>query len=458
MAQPKLFVALTHITEEEWLSLKKYILMYTRKESQNYQCLQKIYEHRKKLKKVDLDKDLNSKYFPELKSKVFSNILSRLFGWYEEWLAEYTFSQEKYNKELMLIKAYNRRGYFARADAISNSLTESLKEEATSMRRLQVQKEMLHYQYYSNNPIKRNQGNEIFEKLLLSYLKEVRAESGFYLLEQNNRSISSDSKLDHPKYNKLYNLTKEGEESELSNIFSLLIEVQTNDNLSAAKDLTQLLESDILHASDDLYSIVVIALRRSIIRLFSASKFHDHELLLRIITLGLKAIESNEHQKLLPVSLFNAVNQLALFHGNRESTEQLVVDWIPKLHTKHRDTCRTYCKAIVAFRFEEFHRLPDLLNGLVFENRVYEFFSTAQLIIAHYKLGSDVLVVNLIHNFQKRLRRNKSLLSSALHSGLTNLMKIISLMIKKKYDKSIVIDISQYQRIIYKAWVEKELK
>ncbi len=80
------------------------------------------------------------------------------------------------------------------------------------------------------------------------------------------------------------------------------------------------------------------------------------------------------------------------------------------------------------------------------------------MIIAHYELGNEALAYNLIDNFRRLLKRTKENIAASHYPRIQNLMEIIVLLLKSKYDKTIEIDISKYSGIYFKSWVLKKLQ
>ena len=105
MASPKLFTSLQVLSKEEWLSFRKYLLMYTRAESHNFQCFSLLAERQNQLQEEGLEEHLRLQYFPTLSPKRFSNVLSKLFQWFEDWFAIHSFKKEKFAKEVALVRS-----------------------------------------------------------------------------------------------------------------------------------------------------------------------------------------------------------------------------------------------------------------------------------------------------------------------------------------------------------------
>ena len=190
MASPKLFTALNILSKDEWSSLRKYILVHTRPESNNVRCFSLLLEHKKLLLDKDFEESLRLKHFSQISSKSFSNILSKLFQLFEDWFAIQSFKDEPYYKELTLIKHYNQRGLFHLADKISDKLeNQILKSDQLDLHHHEILSKIYHNQYYSSNPIKRKNKNLLSECIDL-YTKGIIDRSSAYLMDIIHYTLS----------------------------------------------------------------------------------------------------------------------------------------------------------------------------------------------------------------------------------------------------------------------------
>ena len=108
MAVPKLFEATHTLTEDEWSSFGKYLLMHVRKDSDNFKLIQALRKSSKKLKEQGLSENIRSKHFSQMNAKTFSNLNSRVFLLFEDWFSiEMMMKSSPYLKTLLLNKGYN---------------------------------------------------------------------------------------------------------------------------------------------------------------------------------------------------------------------------------------------------------------------------------------------------------------------------------------------------------------
>ncbi len=457
MATPKLLTALNIITRDEWSSFRKYLLIHTREDSDNFQCFIQLAERKDNLLKEGLDESLRKKYFPKMKPKSFSNLLSRLFSWFEDWFAIVNFESKKYSRELALIQGYNQRGLFKLANQASSKLEAKIKNETyLDIDQQETLAKLYHAQYYSSNPIKRKKGNTVFKDCLEHYISMVSEKSTGYLLDLENFSSIRDTDYNHVKsiLEQLHKLTPQ---TELKSILSLAYKMLKRKDLDAFFALKTSLENDnIINEASNLFLILTIYLRRVSVDLWLDDRSLELKTILETHQLSYSALEQNKMQKFFPINLFIGVSTLGALL-DYDQTEQFINKWIDKVHTEYKKSVLHYCQAVNAFRHKRYEEMPALLTGLEFENHEFKIVSQALMIIAQYKLDEEDLMMTMIQNLKKQLKRNSPPIPHVLITKITNLLRVIILLSKSNYDNSIVIDLEKYKPIFYKSWVLKEL-
>ena len=456
MATPKLLKALNLISDNEWQSYKKLILQQTQKNSQVYQLCQRLYNQRSQLQKKDYDKVIHKKYYSELTSKAFKNLLSKLFSSFEDWLAQESFRNERYAKELQLIKAYNQRGLFKLADQTAAKLETKIKSEKyLGLDRNKSLAQLYHCQYYSSNPIKRKKSSTLFEDCLTHFIHTTKEYATGYLIELENQARTRN--IQHASLKEILSkLQGAAYTTELNDILGHAYKMFCKNDKAAYLRLENILESEALDPASDLFLILTIYLRRVSGQLFQKQQI-DTSQVITAYQLSFLATSENSNQKFLSRNLFNGVATLGTIMSY-EDTEAFIDKWIDKVHTDDRQSALKYCQALNCFRNDSYESIPNLLQGLNFDFPSIKMESSLLLIIAHYKLGEEELTQNLIGNFKKQMKRNESKFSTQNYSSIKNLIIIIELLIKSKYNSSIVINLEDYDAIFYRSWVKKQLK
>lgn len=454
MATSKLIHAMRTLKNDEWSSFKKYLQLHFRPSSDSFLCFQVIHKQKDNLYLADCEENMRLKHFPKMTAKAYSNMLSKLFGHFENWFAGESFLEEKYSKQLQLVKGYNERGLFK----LANQTAQKLEKEIMQAEYLDVDQEktlaqLYHTQYFSNNPIKKDKGSILLNQSITHFSNSMNEYALGYVSEIENRTILKKESFQEAR-NKLTSITHSLPDSKLSSLLQDGYKLLKTNDLSSFHRIEQALENEVIDPSSDLYAIFSVYLRRACHGLILKGKI-DKSRLLEVIQYSFLATEKNRNLKFLQKQLFNNVSTLGSFLSYSD-TEAFICQWIDSVHTGSRDSTLSYCKALNAFRHDKYELIPSLLQGLVFDTPYYKIESNVLLIIAHYKLGEDALTHNLIQNFKKQQKRNKENITKANYKALENLIEVILLLMRARYDKSVKINIDDYEDVFYRSWVLKQ--
>ena len=127
----KLINSLSTLSSKEWSSFRKFLLMNTRDDSDNFKIFKFIQLRKDGMDVLENLDTLRMKYFPKFTGKGFSNVMSRLQLWLEEWMVIEEMRSIKYEKELLLVKATNRRGLYDQADQTARKVNELPRSKLT---------------------------------------------------------------------------------------------------------------------------------------------------------------------------------------------------------------------------------------------------------------------------------------------------------------------------------------
>jgi len=456
MAIPKLFEAVSILNSDEWSLFGRHLLLYSREGSDNYKLYKALNKNRNKLSEEKYSEQLRIKSFKQMSPKVYSNMLSRVFVWLEEWLAIHTFKSEAYQMELMLNKAYNRRGLFKNADKVANKLESQIKKEKhLSLNQSWSLAELYHNQFFSSNPIKIKNKLTLLEDCTQNYMAYVTQRSLLYLLELENQ-IRINHEVDFQQKKILENLIAITHETELSRTLNLARLAIKKPELNNFIGFKEALKSGTLDPSSDLFLMLASYLKICADLIWHKALSTDASIFLEAYQLTFEAYRQNNNHKLNAFNLFNAVSFISTIIDSKE-TEKFINEWIDMVHTKYKDSALRFCNALNAFRHNNYEVLPKLLSGLEFDAPIYKYISGALAIIAQYELGEEALMSSMIQNYKKQLKRNRKTKYKLVNIKLANLIEVIILLNKSKYDKNVVIDIDKFSPCYYKSWVIKHL-
>jgi len=454
MATSKLIQAISTLENDEWSSFKKYLHLHIREDSDSFQCFKIIHKQKDKLFLPDCEENMRLKYFPKLTAKSYSNLLSKIFGHFENWFSRESFAVEKYSKQLQLVKSYNERGLFKLANQTAQKLEKQIKSEKyLDVNQQRALAQLYQSQYFSNNPVKKDNGYTLLNQCIKHFTNSTNEYAIGYISEIENRTILRKESYQESR-EQLTSISDSFPGTELSCLLKDGYNLLKTNDLSSFYRLEQALENEVLDPSSDLYAIFSVYLRRACPSLIEQGKI-GKEKILKAIQFSFLSTEKNRHLKFLQNHLFNGVSTLGNFL-NYDQTEEFINQWIESVHTSHRDSTLSYCTALNAFRHDKYELIPGLLNCLDFDNPYYKIESNLLLTIAHYKLGEEALTHNLILNFKKQMKRKRDIISKTNYIKIENLVEIIILLMKAEYDNSVTISLDQYDGIFFRSWVEKQ--
>lgn len=455
MSNSKLVRVLATLSKDEWQSLRRYLRVYNREESDHFKLFDKI---SKKQKEVDASFDLakiKAKNFSKYNNKAFGSLQSRLYKEVCEWLAIEQFKQRKYTQELSLLKAFNNRGLYKDADSVAKKLDRIIYAipELDLEKTVAVQK-MYHYQYYSDNPIKYREGTNLLSEIINSSLLYFKRQSILYLTETFNWGEITNADYDSEK-ELLKKLIKIIPSDEIELLYlNHLVEKQ---DLASLKMLKASLLSGSFVAGSELHTLITMYLIRYSLELWISGKLNDENIILDLYEYGLNTEVLMKSGKIPLVRFYNILGTL----GNIKDfnwTSRFIKKWITHVNTNSIGSTTALANAYNSFYHQKFDKIIDYLNNVHFEYEGQKVRALGLQSIALFEAGDrhyDVLIVHL-ENFKRSLKRNKNKISSKLFLRHWNLLDFIDCLLKSNVKKSI-IDIGAYHDLIYRDWCKMKL-
>ena len=132
LSQTKLVAVLSLLEKEEWGDLQDFILGKTSAESDLFGVFLFFKAQKETLHLLSETEAVVDHFFSHLTTKVFQNHMSTLFAYTESWLAIREMLTKKYESDLFLLEAYNRRGAYK----LANQTYESFKTKLSAEKKL----------------------------------------------------------------------------------------------------------------------------------------------------------------------------------------------------------------------------------------------------------------------------------------------------------------------------------
>lgn len=195
MHNSKLFKVLHTLSNEEWLSLNRYI----DKDSLSPQVKQLfayLYQRKGKLdSKVMAIDYVRSKYFDGMTKKNFQNMMSKLGTATEDFLILKHLKEDRYEWELRRFQVYNDRNLYDLANNRVDLLTKQWSEnDSIDFRLLLYLLRLRHNQFFSENPISYQVEKNLLH-FLISTLKDLASIYNEFYGFINEHAISLNHKF-----------------------------------------------------------------------------------------------------------------------------------------------------------------------------------------------------------------------------------------------------------------------
>lgn len=458
MNNSKLITVLSSLTKGEWLSFKKHVLANTSKESDVFTIFDFLYNSKDRLSSIEEVEPIVKKHFKHLTVKVFLNHMSTLFQWLETWLVMQEIAHEKYTFDLTLLKALNRRGHYNLANQVHQKLEKKINDnDAWDTEKSKAKATMLHYQHYSNNPIKYEKGASLFQELIDSYTVWVREQFLLYKVEMHSwgRIQKHDFTCEIKTVNKLASILKR---SPLSQAFELLNAIYEDDNIESFMKLFNALLDSQFEVHSESHTIVNLCLIQRFLNFRQKGiKMDDNNTIItKLYDHGLSHGVFSEYGKLASVTFRNIINTLAVIE-TYEAMEMFILKWAHLANAKDAMSIANIAHAINCFHHEKYDRIPILTRSLEY-NGLDEKILVLSLntIAAFFNRDNEYdFFQHSIDNFGLLLKRNKAKISEKHFKAFKNLIHFIKLLDKTEYKKT--INLADYDFLFYRSWCEKML-
>jgi len=457
LSNTKLISTLITLSPDEWSSFRKHLLMHTRKGSDNFSFFEYLHQRRERLLTIKDADVVREKYFPQMTSKGFSNMMSRLFNWLEDWLGIEEFKNKNYDHDLMLIKSYNRRGLFKLANSKAKELEKRLQNpKGLDLENNKCLAELYHIQYYSENSIKYKEGGELLNKLSKSYINKTKEHLLIYLPELFN--IQRIQKYDlNETIKTIKRVIKILPESELSPYLDILLDLNIKNDPKLLNKLFDSVKIGRFNTDGFVHTLIVFYLIALSLQLWVKGKsispdfigkIHDYAISSGVLLKNKKMSQSRFH------------NLVATLSGIK--TYNWAMNFIEKNYTlvdcKNIESSKKLAMAQVCFYHKKYDLINGYINSIEFDDFDIKMRSHCLEAVAMYKdknIDFEILQ-NKLQNIKRLLSRNKTKVSARYFNSTYNFIDIVSKLSIQKY-KEIEIDISSYKDLNFRTWIRNEI-
>lgn len=425
--------------------------------SDNLRMFSFLQERKERLSSLTDSDQIRLKHFTKFTSKGFSNCLSRLFQWLEEWLVIEQVKREKYEREVRLVRAYNERGLYGLADRLAARIEEKIsKNNKLNSEEASVLSQLYKYQYYSDNPIKYKSSGLLFQKLIDQFLSAHKERALIFLAELHNwgRVINYDFS---DSIDRIRESVEKIPDSNLIPVLNELENLVTNHDLNAYQKLKDTLFSDKISRNSELHTILTFYLITHSLILWTNGKIKEPNELVEIYEYGLNTGVLMIGGKIPLVRFYNILSTLGAIKSF-EWSEAFIDRWNDKVYTNHIESTKALALAQNCFYHKRYEEIIPLIRMMEYDDFSQKIRAGALTVVALYmQPDRDYEILNVYaSNYKRLLKRHKKNLGEQIYKSHLSMVEIVELLIKRER-KRITIDLNKYPSIHLRNWVTEQV-
>ncbi|MBK8701776.1 MAG: hypothetical protein IPN29_20325 [Saprospiraceae bacterium] len=457
MKDSKLVSVLFTFNKEDWASFQRYLGSYTAETSDLFKVLAFLKSSKDKFTSLPEVDVVIEKSFPHLTVKVLQNHMSVLLQHLEKWLSIQEMQRTKFDEDLYLLNAYNRRSLYKLADQTQARLEKKIEEHtAFDFETEKCKSQMLYLQYFSNNPVKNRVGISMLQQMVQSFLYSYKEYCLFYLIELQN--WGEINKYDYSETIRTVEQSLVGiPDSPLAVELDLLWKVHKNSDVSALNTITEnllahkYLPGVFAHIILTEYAILrnnILSNMGYDINRFNMAALYEYALDTGVLM---------ENGKVSLIRITNVVAAVA-WYKPYEWVEAFILRWIDNVLTTNKEGSKNLLLALNCLYHEKYDQMLVFTNGANYGSPDQKLRAMGLHIIAlfmHRKEDYETFKHQL-RNMQLLLKRNKASLAIKQFHANYNLLDFL-----KRLDqddrKTSQLDLSKYPYLMYRTWCEKQL-
>jgi len=450
----KLISCLSVLTKEEWTSFRKFLLMKTGEESDNYLLFKALQKRKSKLAEMKNADKIWRDEFSHMSQKVFANLQSRIMNWLKEWIVFYDAQKNKYKQNVELIEGYNKRGLYQLADQVYTKTLKQLGDDESAEHDYIIAS--LHKaQYFSDNPIKHTIGATLLEDVVHSYFQWHSKQTSLYLAELYNWGDIQHVEFANEKEICDQIILQE----KLSPAYQLVLKLVAQKDPRYLLELIKELESN--KFEDGTITLIMLFNYCLVyyMRLYIEGNIDNPKLLLRLYETGMNNGSFFSNGKIPTRRFHNIVNAISICVP-KEACDQFIQKWADRVSTTDLESSKKIALAISCLCYEKYSEMIELLRETHYEDITMKIKAGSLLSIALYEEGHKYYdsLHNHLFNFRRQLKRNQSKLSNKFYHASLNLIDFIEKLASQ--NKSIIknIELVDYPYFMYRSWAKRKLQ
>ena len=458
MKKIKLIEGLKMLDRSEWTSFQKYLLMSCTEKSDQYELVQQLFLIQNELEDLEGIDAVKNPKFEHMSNKVFSNLMSRVYGLFEEWLFWYETKKDEDYREVELVKIFNRRGKYSLADKAYNRVSKRLREhDQLDFNTHKLMYQLYHNHYFSDNPVKYRRKEDILNLLVSYYSQQVAEQSLMYIVELHNWGIVNNYDMSH-EIKLLEKMVNGSEDSEVTSVINLILRLVRDMDVEAFIKLKDIIHANQLRPGTELHILSSFYMITFSLRLWNAKKISDPTYVFDAYNYGLESRILLLSGKITFVRFITMVATLGNVKASK-SNYDFVDRWKHLVAEENEASVKAMGYAELKFYERKLDEIIPLLVGQRFETDLARLRASALELIGLYpdRRNDYGFLVNKINNYKRVLRTYGEKSTNQTYLLFSNFTKVFDLLVKRDF-ANIKIRLEDYFPIVYNTWLEEEIK
>ena len=213
-----------------------------------------------------------------------------------------------------------------------------------------------------------------------------------------------------------------------------------------------------LKPDSELYILASFYMINSSMRLWNSGKITDPKFVLDAYDFGLRSGVLLSTGKMPIVRFLKMVGTFGLINASTKAYD-FIDKWIHLVDSENPDSIHALSYAHLKFIERKYEDIVPLLLGKKYTRDAVKLRASSLELISLYsdRHNNYALLRNRLNNFKRVLRSFGRTKSNVTYKSYMNFAKIIDLLIKRDFLK-MTINIENYSPIVYKKWLNAEIK
>ena len=457
MHQTKLFKIIESFDPDDRKKSSRYLLSRISDTSDTYQLFNYFHKNRYRLHSKYLGIEItHERLQPRSSKKNFQNTMSKLTKLIEDYIRiDWAMEQEGIN-DLLLFKALNSRGLYHFYDLKKNSIQKKYgSAEKDSVWTDQYLLQIYHDQFFSNNPIKSKNGEELLIEMSDQLVKFTSNLSLLYqgVLAYFGRIRNSDLSDTISQLEPLVQVRNQEKLNEILHHFVLLNQYRLPQSFDF---LYNKLVKTSCTLSHEIQSAILTSLIHYAYEEYRSGSSDTADALLSLNEYGISSGLLLINNKMSATRFVNIVN-VACACNKFSWAYQFIEDNNHLLYQQTKDETIHISKAQIHFHASEYEQVIGILISANYQNFMNNLRMRWLLLCSYFIHNRDDIdfLDAVIRNYNSFIKNNKSKISEANYKGSLNLSRILKNQLKEPSEELLKTDLEEMNEVVFRSWVSQ---